>query len=449
MIVEGQIRFDALEILVFYGLCFYAMWKARPEIALGTYLSMSLWARPVIAGPISHTWPLLAATCIALIHYLHRERKLSLRPQWIDETTRTIFPAHNTWIIPWMVLWWVWAIALLMLFSASGKVAMIRTILIYIIFPFLAVLVIAHDIERIKGFAASYVMTAVVGGWLAMKHVDITFSYLLQDPTLNHSFLRNMGLKNYHFFSHQLGIAFIMALALFVQAKMRRHMVASLIGAGLCAYFILLVGARQSMSGAGLVMVLFMIWALTRKGVRNQRIVLFAAAVVFLVILIAQVAPQLIMREGEESYGESFNIFDDRGELWLVGWNFFRSSPIWGLGFEQKVWSHNLFIGTLSDQGLVGMVFFLGFLTFAVRLLPFVLHQTPDDPRASWRMAFFGVFLFGIIHGQASGNTMSTAHLYWSMALLWMLSTNIMLKPLPFLTIPLLRRQRSAPKTAA
>lgn len=429
MRVEGQITFSPIETLVFYGLCFYIIWRGRPEIGLGPYLSMSLWGRPVIAGPIAYTWPLMAAIILAALRYIHCERRLSFHPERIDTTINSIFPSQGRWIIIWMIFWWAWALTGLMLFKLPDKVTVYRPILILIIFGFLIGLLVANDLRRVKAFAISYLITAILGGWLALQKIDVTFSYLLQDPTISNVPVLNMGLRNYHFFSHQMGIAFIMAVVLFLQAKRLSTIALSLIGAGLCAYFLLLVGARQSISAAGVVLFTFVFWAFSRKNKTNARVVAFTVSIGVLVFLIYQVAPHLIVREGESDLNDSFNVFADRGELWLIGWNYFLSSPIWGLGFEQKIWSHNLFIGTLADQGLVGMIFFIGFLSFVAYLIPTVITQAPDDPRALWRMAFFGVFLFGLVHGQGSGNTMTTAHLHWSIGFLWMLSEGSFVRP--------------------
>ncbi|MGB9738147.1 O-antigen ligase family protein, partial [Chloroflexus sp.] len=202
-----------------------------------------------------------------------------------------------------------------------------------------------------------------------------------------------------------------------------------------------LTGARQSLSGSGVAAALIFGWSLTRTGKKSWRVPFSIAIIVLVVMMIYQVAPHLVVREGESGLEESFNIFEDRGGLWQIGLNYFFASPVWGWGFEYKLWSHNIFIGTLADQGLVGMTFLIGYLIWALRRLPAIWVQIPTDDRGVWRITFFAIFVFALVHGQASGNTMVTAHLHWSLWAVWALSTGVVTAP-AHAPLPLLARVR-------
>jgi len=422
-----RIELTPVQIAMLAAVLLISIYKARPEWILGVYLSMSLWARVIVVGSIAHTWVLLAALFLATVHYVHQERRFAFTPEYLRERTLGMMPRQDRWVIVWMLLWWGWMLLLLNQFDADEKIAVLRPILLNVIIPMPVILLLARDLARLRGFAMAYVLAAVVGCWLALDVYKIPLSYLLTDPALEGTGLVRLGLRNYHFFSHFCAIGFILATTLYLDSKSLLKQGLMLLCAAWCAYFLLLAGARQSMSGAIVCSVLILLWMIARGGpVRSVRALLLASVVTAMVIWLYQESPQLIIREDEAgNVANSFNIFDGRGKLWAIGWGHFLTSPLWGLGFEQTVWSHNLFVGTLSDQGVIGMIFFVGFLVFVLRRMPAVWMRAEHDPRDLWRVAFFAIFLFGMIHGMASGNTSSTAHLYWSAAALWWLGQDV------------------------
>lgn len=447
MIVTGSITLNPIELALLGLVCLYAVWRGRPEIPLAMYLSVSLWTRTVFVGPSAATWPLLMTIVLALIRYLHVAQPWSLLPQRLDATTRQLVPATDSWIVPWMGLWWSWALCVLFLFDYTNKMTIARPVLLFIIVGSLVALMVIRDAGAARRFALAYLLTSAYGLYAALRFIDVPLTYLLSDPGLSSLPYRNLGIREYNFFSHHLSIAFLLGLGLFLQALHLWSMIAVLALALFCGYGVFLTGARQSLSGAGLAASLIFAWALSRSGKKPWRAPLAIAAIVVIVVLLYQVAPHLIVREGESGLEESFNLFEDRGGLWLIGWNYFLASPVWGWGFEQKLWSHNIFIGTLADQGLVGMVFLIGYLVWALRRLPAVWAQIPNDDRSMWRVVFFSLFLFAVVHGQASGNTMSTAHLHWPLWAVWALSIGVATAP-AHQPLPALLRVRQRTVTA-
>ncbi|ACL24442.1 O-antigen ligase family protein [Chloroflexus aggregans] len=429
MIVTGAIILNPLELALLGLVCLYAVWRGRPEIPLAIYLSFSLWTRTIFVGPSAATWPLLATIVVALIRYLHVVRPWSLRPQQLDATTRQIFPATDGWIVPWMIFWWAWVLLILFQFRLPDKMSIVRPVVLYIIVGAFVALIAIRDAAAARRFAIAYLLTSAYGLYAALRFIGVPLSYLLSDPGLSSLPYRNLGIREYNFFSHHLSIAFILGLALFLQARRFWSLTAVLALALWCIYGVFLTGARQSLSGSGIAAALIFGWSLTRTGNKSWRVPLAIAIIIIVVVSIYQVAPHLVVREGESGLDESFNIFADRGGLWQIGLNYFFASPVWGWGFEYKLWSHNIFIGTLADQGLVGMTFLIGYLIWALRRLPAIWAQTPTDDRGVWRITFFAIFVFAVVHGQASGNTMVTAHLHWPLWAVWALSAGVVTAP--------------------
>ncbi|WP_298483062.1 O-antigen ligase [uncultured Chloroflexus sp.] len=443
MVVDGSIALNPFALAVLGLVCGYAIWRGRPEIPLALYLSVSLWARTVFVGPIAAVWPLLAMIVLALIRYMHTTQSWSLLPRQFDRTIERILPASDRWIVPWMGLWWGWALCVLFQFGLSDKMQIARSLILYIIIGSLVALLAVRDAAAARRFALTYLLTSVYGLYAALQFINVPLDHLLTDPGLSSLPYRNLGIRNYHHFSHHLGVAFLCGVGLFLQARRLLAIAAFLALTIVCGYGIFLTGARQSLSGIGIASLLIFAWVVVRRGARLRRVSVALATTLIAVIWIYQVAPHLIVREGENGLGDSFNVFADRGWLWQIGWSYFLASPVWGWGFEHKLWSHNLFIGTLADQGLVGMVFFVGYLIWAGRRLPSIWAQTAADDRGIWQATFFAVVIFALVHGQASGNTMSTAHLHWPMWAVWALSASVVgvsaAQPRP---IPSYARQR-------
>jgi hypothetical protein len=416
-----QIFPSPIELALMLALFALAVWRGRPEWLMGAYLSTTLWTRTVMFGPVAHTWVLLAALGAAGVVYLTRDRKVALEPSLLRQRDFGLLPAHDRWIVPWMALWWGWMLLVLWQFDAYSKITYLRPLLLNIIAPLLVFWLFAGDARRLRGFAAAYVATTLVGCWQALKAIGLPISYPLSDPALSASGVIRLGLVNYHYFSHMLAIALILAVSLFLQAKRLGLSLLALGSAAMLAYFLLLVGARQSMVGVAIALALSLVWALRRSGLAAAR----ASAVTFVTLavglLLYQIAPDLIVRGDEAGIEESFNVFAGRGDLWERGFQIFLTSPLWGRGFEESLWAHNLFIGTLADQGVIGMVFFLGFLFFVAHQSRGLWKTGPITDLAIWRLAFLMIVLFALIHGQASGNTAITAHLYWPAIVLWFL----------------------------
>ena len=399
----------------------YIVYTGHPEWALAIYLATALWTRTIVIGihlsitlwkititigPFAHTWVFMATTVGASIVYKLKH----VNNPWI--------PSRDRWIVPWLIIWWLWMLLLIGLFNPAEKMPLLRSLLLYVIFPLPIILLFAQDLKRIRGFAVTFLVSTLIGGWVALSMENLSLQYVLHNPSLIESGTIRLGIINYQWFAYAFAISMIIIVALFLESTHLYQRILLLLSAIYCAYFLMVAGSRQTIAAVALVMLVYALWALTRKGISRVHVILVVGTIVLVGIVLYLAAPNLLVRSTETGLNEAFNIFASRGVYWKKGWQVFLGSPIWGAGFTQ-IYSHNFFIGTLADQGLVGMVFLIGFLVFLWKQGRGIWARGIEDKIAIWRMAFLCTALFGLIHSQASGNAISVWYLYWSGALLW------------------------------
>lgn len=388
----------------------YIVFAGRPMWALGIYLSMALWTRNVFIGPVVHTWFWLAVIAVATLVYLHRNKLL---PD---------IPARGRWIVPWMVLWWLWIVLLIVVHEVVGARGFYRNLLLTVCLPLPVVLLAARDIRAVRGFAVAFVATTLVGGWFALSMVGITPDYLLRDPLLADSGIIQLGILSYHFFSRGFAISLLLAMALFFEHRARYLNLLFAACAALCVYFLFLIGSRQSLNGALVSAGIFTLWSLRGARLPRGQSVILALALAGMALYIYQANPNLVLRDDETSIADALDVFSSRGSLWEQGWQTVLLSPLWGNGFAYTVLSHNIVIGTLSDQGAVGLVFLAGLVGFSAWLAVGAARIPSDSPYLNWCLVCASIVIFALIHSMASGAVLTVPHLYWATALLWMLS---------------------------
>ncbi len=413
--MEEQIRFAPEWLALIGAVLGYTIFSGRPEWGLGMYFSLTYWTRTVMFGSVAHTWVILAATVAAVVVALFRN-KLSVRD---------MLPQRHQWIILWMLTWWAWIFLILIMFDSYNKIDFFRTLILYVIVPLPIVLFFGRDLQRVKGFAFAFMITTMIGGWQAISILKISLEYLIQDPTLTKIGVIRLGLGNYHWFAYGFAITLLMTIALYLQAKNPFKATLLLGVAAYCIYFLFMAGSRQSLNGGGIAALILAAWSIRHKGMPTTRVGIIAGLVVFLGLTLYAIAPELILRTNEADYGNTFDVLSDRGGLWLKGWSIFLTSPIWGTGFEFSVYAHNIFLSTLADQGLVGFALLIGFLLFFIRRGRDVWTGPGPRDLAIWRMCFTCIGIFALIHAQASNDSISVWHLYFSTAFLWVLSDKI------------------------
>lgn len=389
-------------------LAIFVALTGRVHWALAIHLSISLWTRVFFVGPLPNIYATLLMLFAAVAIDLHRTRRVPSLPK------------EYRGIVIWMALWWVWMLLLIYFYQPSVSRNLLRQLLFYIMIPLALIPQFSWSLARLRGFAVVYILTSLFAGWKALSMIEVDLAYLLVDPTLSNTPIVRLGLVNYHWFGYMFALSLLFTVGLFMQT---RHLGGlALLGANavVCVYFLLMSGSRQSLNGAMFASAALVLWVMLSGKTQRGRVLFLAASVVAVGLWIYNTAPQLIVREGEAP-GEIFNVFDDRSSLWLLGWQFFLTSPVWGTGFDFAIYSHNLFVSTLADQGLIGMGFLLGLLVFIGWQARGAVRGVGSVEIATWRMTLLAIVLFTIVHGMASGNVLSVWYLYWAAALLWVL----------------------------
>jgi O-antigen ligase len=286
--------------------------------ALGIYLSMALWTRTVFIGPIVHTYFWLAVIFAALVVFLHR-RKLELA-----------LPKRGRWIVPWMVLWWLWIVLLIFLYKAEGSRGHYRNLVFTVCLPLPVIILAARDFSEVRAFAITFIATTLIGGWFALSMEHITLEYLLGDPLLKDAGVKQLGIVSYHYFARGYALSLLLSLVLFFESRRRRLNLLFVACAALCIYFLFLVGSRQSLNGALVSGGLFVLWALLRVNLPRRQVLLVTAALAGIALYIYQTNPNLLLRADESDLSDTIDLLGNRGDLWQRGWDTFVASPLWG-----------------------------------------------------------------------------------------------------------------------
>ena len=394
------------------------IWRGRAEWAVGLHLSMALWTRNFLVGPLANLWIMAGVIVVALVVDQHR------RPDPLR------LPARHRGIVVWMLLWWAWMLLLIWQFDPLDRRELLRNLLLYTILPVGALALVASDVRRIRGFALAFIGASLYNGYKALEILGISLTSLPGDPALNQAGVNRLALTNYHWVAYSFALSLIMTLALFITSRRRMKLVYAGVAA-VCVYFLMLCGSRQSMNAAAVVGLLLVLWGIVRGGHQRPSLLALTGAVAAIAVSLYLRAPDLVLRDDEASLDQAFDLVGERGYLWEMGMQIWGGSPIWGVGFTQNLYAHNLVIGTLADQGLVGLAFQLGLLVFVVWQSTGILRGVGSLETAAWRAAMLGVFVFGYIHGMASGAVLSTWHMFWAATCLWWLRQMVEPSALP------------------
>lgn len=413
----------ALLVLLFL----YTILRGRPEWALGMFFAMSGWGRNLWVGPMLYLYALLAtAYAAAFVDLQVRLRR--------GEQVR-FFPQHDRSILVLLGCWWFWMLLLIQLFMPDNGPALRRNLVLIIIAGIPALFLFGQDPRRVRGFALAYIGSAIAGGWIALTAYGIPITALLTDPSLGSYGLSNLGIPNYHAIAWTFGCALIMVMALYLQARSLFSLAGYMLLAVLCVHFLMLSLSRQSMAASIICLVLFAIWALFSRTTPKLRVLTLLVGVIGMVVILYQVSPSLVVRQNESGLLESFDLVGERSQYWLYGWTVFVEAPLTGSGMS-TTYTHNLALGTLAEQGLVGGFFLVAYLAFVLRQGQAILYGHGDPQRAPWQVAFFLIVLFFLIHSMASGTATNGRHLYWAGLLLWCQSVLVQPAPVPALPVP-------------
>ncbi len=420
---ESLIPLTWWQQVIFIALCAWIILAGRAEIALAMYLSIASWTRGFLIGPLAQIWVLLLVMGLAVLRLI-----LSGKVQPF------ILPRHKRGILLWLAVWWAWMILLFILFQSSFEPGtaeiLYKNTILYTLAPLPVILFLPKQIDRVVYFAWTYLLTAVAGGIIAILMLNIPLTYLLTDPTSITQKSFALGIYNYHWFAYQFAVALIFIFALFAYFKNFLLKIGLAVLALLCVYFLLLSSSRQSIFGSAIALMFCFMWTeFSGRGAHRFWIVVLVSVVAASAFLIIQQAPDLL-RIGLSSGGTALpdqtiirEILQRRSEIsWERGFALVPDSPIWGWGFSKYTVSHNLFLGTIVDQGIVGFIFLLGFLFFWAGEAKRAWKISAQPELHIWKLAMVAIMVFVLIQSQFSGNPLTEWAMWWSTAFLWCLN---------------------------
>ena len=421
-------RFAQLIVIL---LSAYIVYRGKIEWALGIYLSMPSWVSVIQIGRINHVWFSMLVLLGAGFFFWFRSKDLR------------IFPRRNAWIVFWMFFWWLWVLFLMITTTAPMDwiYQIYVTFLCYCVLPVPFFLIISKDLGKLKGFAMAYMINMMGGGLLALSRLRAPLSYVVKDPLLMHyygvkgGFHTEMNVYNYHTFGLGFAIAFIIAIVLMEKSENLLSYLLYMGSAIYCIYFLFLSNSKQSISSAIVVGTFLVFWLQLQSKTTTRLGGLTALALIGLTVSAIYAArPELVLRN-YRTLGEAFDIVENRGFYWQQGLTTFADSPIWGDRFEHGVsWGHNYFISTLSNQGIVGFLFVLGFLIFLFLQTKGILAGKGPRDLANWRMGALCITLVNLLTSQVSGSSVTSWPIFWGAAILWQLRDSINLyekRPMP------------------
>lgn len=153
-------------------------------------------------------------------------------------------------------------------------------------------------------------------------------------------------------------------------------------------------------------------WAVKETGSRSGQLGFVGMLTVFLFwryrwkiafVLIPLMVPGLLLvAKGGSDRGDAGQSTEDRYEAWRVGFEIFRESPIWGVGYGQfnayhHLTAHNTYVLVLAELGVVGAFIFSMLMWISIKTPLTALRRYSGHPEARaaevWSVALIGAML--------------------------------------------------------
>lgn len=392
-------------------LCGIIIILKKVGLSLGMYLAFISSGKAVLLGPIALIWVLAITTILSAL--LYSNRKISFSSQ---------FYLRDKWIIPWMIWWWFYTISIIIIAAPSHlSMSLTRNLIMYIILPLPIIILLSKDLKQVKLFALGYIFVTILNGLLIlnMGGFNIRNNFLSEIQTEGGQIIHVV--VNYHRIALAFGISFILLLSFYFTSKgSTKHLL--IIPIIFILLMMFLIGSRQMILAVILVfMINFIISIRTRRFANKVGLFLFGFVIIGILNWLYINLGDLILRGGNFKYSMN-DAYSKRSFLWEKGFNSFLESPMFGTSFRTQN-GHNLFIGTMEVEGIVGMMFLMVYLYFVFRLVRNV-NQRINLSSDFWGKAFILILVFGLLHGQFSGDFISIPHIYWSVGFLWGYSAN-------------------------
>jgi MFS family permease len=415
LIESGPISLSSLSCLCILSLSFFLIYYYQVGLSLGLYLSTISFGKVILIGPLALIWFwALTTICSGIIYYI----KFYIN-------SNKILVLKNKVIIPWMIFWWIYTFILILIVSPPYANELFRNLLMYIILPIFFFPIIGKDEKQIRLFFKAYIFNTLINGLLIYKMVGLNLDLNFINNILINSIKINNVLNNYHRIGTAFGITSILLVGFILNSKKKIMFLIAVLSFLFIFSTLVFIGSRQ-MILASLVSI-FIYFYLHKKHIKLKNIktsvfmFFFISLFISFILMFFENFQEIIFRSN--SFENAFNDgLRERKIQWEKGMSLGLKSVILGTLFETRA-SHNLFIGTFESEGLAGLVLFIGYLLFAmITIINF--FKLEDPPYKSIANSFFVIFIFGIIHGQFSGDFISIPHLYWPVAFLWVYSSN-------------------------
>jgi len=412
------INLNAIQSLLFIAFCLLILFKARPEIATGIYLTIGSWGHMLIIGNIAQTWIILATMYGSSLLYYKRHRPINI-------------PKSDRWIIPWVLVWWFWTI-LLIYFSDKLDNRFLIYYVLATIMPIPAIYLYSEKEERIKVFSIAYVITTMVGGIILLRFVDMNYPVVMINPFKGSYGMGRLPIFNYHSFAYPYGISIIILLAFMQIIKALTIRAVCLSAIIYCLYFLYFSGSRQTIIATLIVCGLFISWLFfkrSQKDIYDKIFQVSSIALIAYVIFYFYIFSYVTITREAINTPNIYDILgysidrESRFETWQEAiqqiLNSYFMGTVYGAGNV-----HNYFLSVLANEGIFGFILMSGFFIFVLKQVRDLWTIEKLDEHVIWRFTFLCIFLSTIIHSQFSGDNTSAPELFWSAIYLWYLNPN-------------------------
>jgi O-antigen ligase len=402
--VSGEPLPLSVAILAIVASGYVILWS-RIELAAAIQLSTFAWMPVMNIGPVKLSWFIVGVLGATIVVFIVRHR----------DAARNL--GRLGWLGPWVLAWWFWTAALLLLFSSE------KTELFYMFGGITVPSAVAFSLfasipARVRLFAIAYVVVTVLGAFLVLSSVDASLVGLLLDPNMRAQRGWRMNLTNYHWFAFACVFSLLFLLQLMKECRSLLIRSVTMLGCFVCVAFALLSNSRQGLVAGIGSCIAFLLYSRREKLSLVTKICVTGGLILSGAWIVSR-SPELVLRSDEAHFSEAVELKADRRSLQAEAWSLFAESPLYGTGYR-FYYSHNVFLGALAESGIVGGLFLCGFLVAILRRMLTVWREQTSEG-TDWRVPFVCIVLFTLIAGLVSGSTLSVHPLYWAAAVFMML----------------------------
>jgi O-antigen ligase len=382
----------------------YMCIRGRIAMMLGAYFAASGWMNNLNIGSLPFLRIMaagVAATALVAMGGGGRKMGRTLRHPRVRGCAFLV----ASWVL-WMLLD--------VTFNSSPLAgAIYYSFLIYSISPVLLMLLFISEVKDIRELAWGFLLCEAPACW-----ASLLTNRLGESGTTG--LVQGIGGNNYLRFSYSVAIAVLIGIGLLLST--RRHLLKPFIltAITLCSYTLVLTGARQS-AIALLGGVAYLAWT-ERRGRGRVFVVIATAALIvgigWEVLANLQVSDRYLNLKWTHTEVD----LGTRQQYWEAGWQVFLKNPIMGAGLvyfpDSTDTAHNLYIDLLASEGVVGGLFFLGYLGFVAGGLRTRSSAKGTREGLTWMSILISIVIFTAMHSFASGSVVGEPDFFWAPLLL-------------------------------